>query len=69
MKNTILSQKFQVVIPEHIRKQLHLQAGQKFICLAENGSIRLIPENDIQAFRGILKGANPENYRERPSHE
>ena len=69
MKNTILSQNFQIVIPEHIRKQLHLQAGQQFFCLAENGTIRLIPENDIQAFRGILKGANPEDYRERHSHE
>jgi hypothetical protein len=28
-------------------------------------TIRLIPKDDIQAFRGLLKGANPENYRDR----
>jgi AbrB family looped-hinge helix DNA binding protein len=65
MEKTILSQDFQVVIPDNIRKTLHLQAGQQFICLVENQTIRLIPKDDIQAFRGLLKGANPENYRDR----
>jgi AbrB family looped-hinge helix DNA binding protein len=65
MEKTILSQDFQVVIPDNIRETLHLQAGQQFICLAENKTIRLIPKDDIQAFRGLLKGANPENYRDR----
>ncbi len=66
MKSITLSETFQVEIPENIRGKLHLQAGQEFICIAENQAIRLIPKNDIQAFRGILKGANPENYRDRP---
>jgi len=67
MEKITLSQNFQIVIPEQIREQLHLQAGQEFVCIAEeNQTIRLIPKNDIHAFRGILRGANPENYRDRP---
>jgi len=66
MESITLSQNFQIVIPDNIREKLHLQAGEQFICIAENNTIRLIPKNDIQAFRGILKGANPENYRDRP---
>ncbi len=65
MESITLSEDFQVVIPDNIRENLHLQAGQQFICLTENKTIRLIPKNDIQAFRGLLKGANPENYRDR----
>ena len=65
MENTTLSQNFQIKIPDNILEKLHLQAGQQFICIAENQTIRLIPKNDIQAFRGLLKGANPENYRDR----
>jgi AbrB family looped-hinge helix DNA binding protein len=66
MESITLSETFQVVIPDNIRGKLHLQAGQQFICIAENKTIRLIPKNDIQAFRGLLKDANPENYRDRP---
>jgi len=66
MESTTLSPNFQVMIPEPIREKLQLQTGQQFICIAENKTIRLIPKNDIQAFRGLLKGANPDNYRERP---
>ena len=65
MESTTLSPNFQVMIPDNIREKLHLQTGQQFICIAENKTIRLIPKNDIQAFRGLLKGANPENYRDR----
>jgi AbrB family looped-hinge helix DNA binding protein len=66
MESITLSQNFQIQIPDNIREKLHLQAGEQFICIAENKTIRLIPKKDIQAFRGILKGANPENYRDRP---
>ncbi|HID98674.1 MAG TPA: AbrB/MazE/SpoVT family DNA-binding domain-containing protein [Thiotrichaceae bacterium] len=66
MESITLSQNFQIVIPDNILEKLHLQVGQQFICITENNTIRLIPKNDIQAFRGILKDANPENYRDRP---
>jgi len=66
MENITLSQDFQITIPDDVRRKLHLQAGQQFICIVEEQTIRLIPKDNIQAFRGLLKGANPENYRDRP---
>jgi AbrB family looped-hinge helix DNA binding protein len=66
MENITLSQDFQITIPDDVRGKLHLQAGQQFICIVEEQTIRLIPKDNIQAFRGLLKGANPENYRDRP---
>jgi len=65
MKNITLSPDFLVSIPEDIIKQLHLHAGQQFICIAKENCIQLIPQRDIQSIRGIYKGANPENYRDR----
>ena len=65
MESTILSNDFQVMIPESILKTLNLQAGQQFICLIKGGIINLIPKRDIQSVRGLLRGANPDNYRDR----
>ncbi len=65
MESTMLSADFQVLIPETILKNLNLKAGQKFICLIKGGIINLIPQRDIQSVRGLLRGAKPDNYRDR----
>ena len=38
---TKMSSKGQVVIPEEVRKQLHLEPGHQFVVLAENDTIIL----------------------------
>jgi len=38
---TKMSSKGQVVIPEEMRKRLHLEPGQQFVVLAENDTIIL----------------------------
>ena len=67
MEHTKLSENFQVTLPDNLIRQLNLKAGQEFICVVKNGAINLIPRLEIQSLRGLLKGANPENYRERSS--
>ncbi len=60
-----LSQDYQVCIPQEIRDLLNLKAGQKFSILLQGDSITLVPKPAIQSFRGILKGANVNNVRDR----
>lgn len=65
MVSATLSSKFQIVIPKALREQLHLEAGQQFVFVAKGNVINLVPKQDLKQLRGLLKGANPENARDR----
>ncbi len=65
MEHIKLSENYQVRLPDNLIQQLHLKAGQEFLCVVKNGAINLIPRLEVQSLRGLLKGANPEDYRER----
>jgi len=65
MLDVYLSQHYEISIPQEIRDLLNLQVGQKFSVVLKNDSITLVPKSSIQSFRGILKGANTHNVRDR----
>jgi AbrB family looped-hinge helix DNA binding protein len=65
MHTATLSSKYQLAIPKVIRDLLNLQAGQQFTVLAKGKNIELVPVRSLKEMRGILKGANTENYRDR----
>lgn len=65
MHTATLSSKYQLAIPKAIRELLNLQAGQQFTVLAKGKSIELVPVRSLKSMRGILKGVNTENYRDR----
>jgi len=67
MLEVTLSQHYQISIPQEIRDLLNLQVGQKFLVVLKNDSITLVPKSSIQSFRGISKGANTHNVRDRSS--
>ena len=56
MNSVTVSPKFQVVIPQQVRRSLGVKVGQKMIVLAYDNRIVLIPERPIQEARGSLKG-------------
>lgn len=64
MQSVTLSPKYQVVIPKTIREALKLYPGQKMQIVEYAGRIELIPERDIKALRGFLRGINTEFTRE-----
>ncbi len=67
MLEVSLSKENQIAIPQEIRDTLHLKAGQKFsLIVVKDNLISLIPlKNSVESFRGILKGANTDNIRDR----
>jgi AbrB family looped-hinge helix DNA binding protein len=65
MLEVTLSEQYQVAIPKEIRDSLHLKAGQKFTIVLKGDLIALVPKPSINSFRGILKGANTDNVRDR----
>ena len=56
MDAVTLSPKFQVVIPQAIRKALNLTAGEKLRVLRYADRIEFIPVRPIQQMRGFLHG-------------
>ena len=59
-----LSQKFQVVIPLPVRRNMGLRSGQKMQVVEHEGRIELIPDRDITELKGFLKGINTAFERE-----
>ena len=64
MEKTTLTSKFQLVIPQGIRKEINAKAGQQFWVLYEQGIIKLIPKKDINELFGSLKGIDSNIERE-----
>ena len=60
-----LTEKFQIGIPKAFRDDLGLRAGQQFVFVAKGDAIVMIPRRDIKDVRGMFKGANTENVRDR----
>jgi AbrB family looped-hinge helix DNA binding protein len=56
MHTVTVSPKFQVVIPQAIRKALELQPGQKVQAMLYDNRIELIPIKPMSWMRGFLKG-------------
>ena len=64
MDTVIISPKYQVVIPQQIRKAMQLVPGQKVQVVLYGNRIELVPEKNIKEMRGFLKGINTEFQRE-----
>ena len=64
MDQVTVSPKFQVVIPQSIRKMLGVKPGQKMRVIAYDDKVIFIPVRPIQSARGSLKGINTEIERE-----
>lgn len=65
MASVTLSSKFQLSIPKAVREELHLYAGQKFALITKGDIISLVPIPELAEMRGIAKGADTTNYRDR----
>lgn len=73
MLQSKLSSKFQLSIPQSIRKDLKLQAGQKFTWVARGNIIELIPLRPVKEARGMLapcdEYAHSSEYRDRQERD
>jgi len=59
-----LSSKFQVVIPQDVRKKLNLKPGQKIVVVEKDGVVHLIPQRAIKQMRGFVKGLDTQDLRD-----
>lgn len=62
---TKLSAKFQISIPQAVRKATGWKAGQAFVFIPKGNGVLLVPVPRREALFGMAKGASAENYRDR----
>lgn len=65
MATTTISSKFQIVIPKEIRERMHLTPRQRLQVLEKGGIIALVPEVPLKSLKGVLKGMNKADLREK----
>jgi AbrB family looped-hinge helix DNA binding protein len=64
METVTVSSKYQIVIPQSIRKELNIKPAQRLFMINYMGRIELIPEIDIRSLKGSLKGIDTNIERE-----
>lgn len=64
MTTVTVSTKYQVVIPEHVRKSLGVRPGEKFQVLSYDGRVQLIPLRKMREMKGVLRGMSSTISRE-----
>ena len=69
MEAVTISSKYQVVIPQEVRKQFNLKPGQKLMFIPYNGTLRVVIIPPVKKARGMLKGMNTGNIREEVDEE
>lgn len=65
MATATVSSKFQISLPKEVREAMHIQPGQQFEFIPMGTILQLAPKTSIEELRGIARGANPSNYRDR----
>jgi AbrB family looped-hinge helix DNA binding protein len=64
METVTVSKKYQIVIPEKLRKKAGIKHGDKMVAIAKQGIIQYIPVRPIKDTEGFISGLDTENLRD-----
>jgi AbrB family looped-hinge helix DNA binding protein len=57
METVTVSSKFQVVIPEKVRRHHGIRPGDKLAVIVKHGVVHLVPIRPFEASKGMFKGS------------
>jgi AbrB family looped-hinge helix DNA binding protein len=64
METVTVSKKYQVVIPEKVRKHAGIKPGDKMLAITKHGIIQYIPVRPIKETEGFIPGLDTKNLRD-----
>jgi AbrB family looped-hinge helix DNA binding protein len=64
METVTISPKFQFVIPQKVREEMGLRAGEEMKVFSFRNRIEIVPVRDIRTLRSSLKGIDMSSVRE-----
>ena len=59
-----VSRKYQVVIPEKIRREAHIEPGDKMVAIAKHGILQYVPVRPLKETKGMILGLDTKNLRD-----
>ena len=59
-----VSRKYQVVIPEKVRKETGIKPGDKMVAITKHGIIHYIPVCPLNDTKGFIPGLDTEELRD-----
>jgi AbrB family looped-hinge helix DNA binding protein len=65
VSRSIVSSKYQVVIPKDIREESGLKKGQMCQVISKRGVIALVPDQPLSELKGFAKNVRPAGLREK----
>ena len=65
MATATLSSKYQISIPKEIRELQDWRSGQELVFIPKGKGVLLMPAPTLEDLRGLAKGADPADYRDR----
>jgi AbrB family looped-hinge helix DNA binding protein len=64
METVTVSKKYQVVIPEKLRREAGIRPGDKMVALAKHGILHYVPVRPVRETKGLLPGMTVEGLRD-----
>lgn len=64
METVKVSKKYQVVIPEKIRKETGIKPGDKMIAISKHKILHYVPVRAIKETKGITSGLDTKDLRD-----
>lgn len=65
MATATLSAKYQISIPKEVRDAQRWRAGQEFVFVPKGKGVLVIPVPTLDELKGLAKGADSEDVRDR----
>jgi AbrB family looped-hinge helix DNA binding protein len=64
METVTVSKKYQVVIPQRLRKTAGIKPGDKMIAITKHGILQYIPVRPMKETEGFISGLDTKNLRD-----
>jgi len=64
METVTVSKKYQVVIPEKLRKEAKIKPGDKMVAITKHGIIQYIPVRPLKETKGFILGLDTQELRD-----
>jgi AbrB family looped-hinge helix DNA binding protein len=64
METVTVSKKYQVVIPEKIRKEGNIRPGDKMVAIAKHGILQYVPVRALKETKGMAPGLETKGLRD-----
>ena len=65
METVTVSKKYQIVIPEKLRKKSGIKPGDKMVAMTKHGIIQYIPICPLIETKGFIPGLDTERLRDK----